>query len=360
MPAPVRLAIVGSGWRAQFFARLARALPERFELVGVTSGRPESTARAAEAWGTRPYASVGDLLAGAFPQVTVVSTPWPVTPVATVEVARAGGVVLAETPPAPDLAGLHALWAEVGASGRVHVAEQYLALPMHAARLTVVERGLVGEPQSVHVSSTHGYHAVSMIRGLLGAADDHGPVTVRAHRFAGRIVQPLSRDGWTDDPSVHDVGTVLATLELDGRHGLYDFTDNQWHNQLRSRRILVRGTHGEISNDDVLRLSGPRQVTTTTLRRRQLGHDLDLDGHDTDHVSLGGEVLWSNPFVGKRWMDEEIAIATLMLGAADLALDDGPGPYPLARACHDHAISLAIDEAVASDRPVTVDRQPWS
>lgn len=360
MPAPVRLAIVGSGWRAEFFARLARALPESFELVGVTSRRPESVERAASAWGTRGYATVADLLAAASPQVTIVSTPWPVTPVTTTEVARAGGVVLAETPPAPDLAGLHALWAGVGATGRVHVAEQYLALPMHAARLAVVERGLVGEPQSVHVSSTHGYHAVSMIRGLLGVADDHGPVTVRAHRFAGRIVQPLSREGWTDDDTVHDAGTVLATLELDGRHGLYDFTDNQWHNQLRSRRILVRGTHGEISNDDVLRLSGPRQVTTTTLRRRQLGYDLDLDGYDTDHVSLGGEVLWSNPFIGKRWMDEEIAIATLMLGAADLARDEGPGPYPLARACHDHAISLAIDEAVASDRPVTVGRQPWS
>lgn len=360
MPAPVRLAIVGSGWRAEFFARLARALPESFELVGVTSRRPESVERVATAWGTQGYATVADLLAGASPQVTVVSTPWPVTPVATAEVARADGVVLAETPPAPDLDGLHTLWEEVGATGRVHVAEQYLSLPMHAARLAVVERGLVGEPQSVHVSSTHGYHAVAMIRGLLGAADDHGPVTVRAHRYGGRIVQPLTRDGWSDDDSVHDAGTVLATLDLDGRHGLYDFTDNQWHNQLRSRRILVRGTHGEISNDDVLRLSGPRQVTTTTLRRRQLGYDLDLDGYDTDHVSLGGEVLWSNPFIGKRFMDEEIAIATLMLGAADLARGEGPGPYPLARACHDHAVSLAIDEAVETDRPVTVARQPWS
>ncbi|QIK85067.1 Gfo/Idh/MocA family oxidoreductase [Sanguibacter sp. HDW7] len=352
--------MVGSGWRAEFFARLARALPESFELVGVTSRRPESVERVATAWGTQGYATVADLLAGASPQVTVVSTPWPVTPVATAEVARAGGVALAETPPAPDLDGLHTLWEEVGATGRVHVAEQYLSLPMHAARLAVVERGLVGEPQSVHVSSTHGYHAVAMIRGLLGAADDHGPVTVRAHRFGGRIVQPLTRDGWSDDDSVHDAGTVLATLDLDGRHGLYDFTDNQWHNQLRSRRVLVRGTHGEISNDDVLRLSGPRQVTTTTLRRRQLGYDLDLDGYDTDHVSLGGEVLWSNPFIGKRFMDEEIAIATLMLGAADLARDEGPGPYPLARACHDHAVSLAIDEAVETDRPVTVARQPWS
>jgi hypothetical protein len=49
---------------------------------------------------------------------------------------------------------------------------------------------------------------------------------------------------------------------------LYDFTDNQWHNQLRFRRILVRGSHGELRDDEVVRLTAPRTIVRTPLVRR--------------------------------------------------------------------------------------------
>jgi hypothetical protein len=90
--------------------------------------------------------------------------------------------------------------------------------------------------------------------------------------------------------------------------GLYDFTDNQWHNQLRTRRIVIRGSAGEIANDEVVRLIGPRTIVRSPLVRRQTGYDLDLDGFDTDHISLGDTILYRNPFPGLRLSDEEIAI----------------------------------------------------
>ena len=46
--------------------------------------------------------------------------------------------------------------------------------------------------------------------------------------------------------------------------------------------------------------------------RRQTGYDLDLIGYDTEHITLGSEVLYRNPYPGRRWMDEEIAMATLL------------------------------------------------
>jgi predicted dehydrogenase len=77
--------------------------------------------------------------------------------------------VLAETPPAPDLDGLRGLWSAVGASGLVQVAEQYLMMPSHAARAALVATGVIGTPTQVQVSSTQQYHAIALIRGLLGA-----------------------------------------------------------------------------------------------------------------------------------------------------------------------------------------------
>src|SRR5262249_41375064 len=143
--------------------------------------------------------------------------------------AERGVPVLAETPPASDLDGLRELWAKVGATGRVQVAEQYTRMPAHAARGALGRKGGLGEPTRGDGSSTHQYHAVSLIRTLLGKG--RGRADVRAVRTIARLADPLTRDGWAEPADVKDAATTIATIEFDGGGlGLYDFTDNQWHN----------------------------------------------------------------------------------------------------------------------------------
>ncbi|HEX4226905.1 MAG TPA: hypothetical protein VHZ97_31365, partial [Pseudonocardiaceae bacterium] len=188
-----------------------------------------------------------------------------------------------------------------------------------------------------------------------------GPVTVSAARFAAPLVDPLTRDGWTGDETAKQATTTLATLDFgDGASGLYDFTDNQWHNQLLMRRLLVRGTLGELRDQDVVRLAADRTIVRSSIVRRQTGYDLDLDGFDTDHLTFGSDVLYRNPYQGQRWNDEEIAIATLLADMASWVDGDGPEPYPLADGCHDHAIALAIEAAAKTATAVRVGEQPWS
>ncbi len=341
---------VGAGWRAEFFWRLAESLPD-VTCAGAVVRSP----RALE---VPAFESLDECLRTARPDFVVTAVPWDATPGLVSEVVAAGVPVLAETPPAPDLVGLCEQWAEVGSSGLVQVAEQYGLVPAHAARSAVVRSGAIGTPTQVQVSSTHGYHAVSLMRGLLGVG--YGPVTVRATRTTAPLVDPLDRDGWTDDPDPKPATTTIATLDFgDGQSGLYDFTDNQWHNQLRFRRILVRGTHGELRDDEVVRLVAPRTVVRTPLVRRQTGYDLDLDGFDTDHIAFGSDVVFRNPYVGNRWNDEEIAIATLLDSMAAWVRGEGPPPYPLRAAAQDHLISLAIDEAAETAAAVTTEVEPW-
>ena len=355
---PARIGIVGTGWRAAMFAGIVNALPE-FELVGVAARRRGSAERAAASWGTMPFDDPLGLAAAARPELTIVCVPWPDNPDVIGALATEGHRVLSETPPAPDLAGLHRLWERIGGLDRVQVAEQYCELPGHAARRAVVRSGAIGEVSGVEVSSTHGYHAISLMRGFLdqiGAA----PVTVQANRFSGTLADPLSRAGWSEDLTPKPADTTVATIDFGTGYGLYDFTDNQWHNQLRFRRILVRGSLGEIQDDRVVRLAGPRQIVTSELHRYQLGYDLNLDGYDTEHISFEGAVVYTNPFVGARFMDEEIAMGTLVRQSVAWARGEAAGPYPLARACQDHAIGLAIDESLASGRAVTTAEQPWA
>ena len=344
-------ALVGSGWRAQMFLDVARQLGT-VSCAGVVVRTP----RALE---VPTFPSLGACLRAAPVDFVLVATPRTATPGVIVAAVERGLPVLAETPPAPDLAGLRALWSSVGASGLVQVAEQYLMMPAHAARAALVAGGAIGTPTQVQVSSTQQYHAVSLIRGLLGAG--RGPVTVRATRFRAPLVSPLSRSGWTDDDEPHPTTTTIATLDFGhDRSGVYDFTEQQTRNQLRFRRLLVRGSRGELRDDEVVRMTGPRALVRSPLVRRQTGHDLDLVGYDTEHITLGSQVLYRNPYPGRRWMDEEIAMATLLERTAAWVRGEGPEPYPLDEGAQDQQVALAVEEAADRDAPVTTSHEGWS
>jgi predicted dehydrogenase len=342
---PIRFAVVGRGWRAQFFLKLAAVLPERFTATGVMT----RNAGDAVGWDLPVVQDIQSLLRTE-PEFVVTSVSWDANPGLVEAVAALGVPVLSETPPAPDRDGLAKLWSAAGPSGLVQVAEQYLMLPDHAARLAVLP--LIGERTSAQVSSTHGYHAVSMLRGFLGIGRE--PATVRAQAFTAPLADPLTRDGWRDDLTARPTATTLATLDFGGRMGLYDFTDGQWWNPLRARRVVVRGSLGELVDDTMVRMADPRTPLSSSLRRRMTGRDLNLEGFDLDHISFDGQVVWRNPYAGSRLSDEEIAIATILERTGLWCRDEGPAPYPLADACHDHLLSLAINESAATGAPVSV------
>jgi predicted dehydrogenase len=356
---PGRYGIVGSGWRTGFFHRLAEAMPDRFTVTGVVTRTAERGQEVEREWRVPTFRSVGELVAADKPDFVIVSVPWEVAPVVTGELVALGIPVLSETPPAPDLDGLRRLWSTVGGSGLVQVAEQNPLLPLHAAQSALVRAGVLGEVTSVQMSSTHLYHAVAVMRMLLDAG--LGPTTVDARKFVAPLADPVTRDGWSGSPEVKDATTTLATIDFGaGRVALYDFTDNQWHNPLRSNRIVIRGSQGELVDDHVVRLADPLTAVESRLHRRQTGINLNLEGFALDHISLDGQVLYRNPFPGVRLADEDISIASLLARTTAWSRGDGPPPYPLAEASQDHLLSLAIEESARIGRPVTTAAEPWS
>jgi predicted dehydrogenase len=336
----VSFAVVGAGFRAAAFWRTA-ALIGNPRCAGVVARSPRSLP-------VPVFESIAECLRVAAPDFLVTALPRTVTPAVVTEAAGYGVPVLAETPPAADLPGMRRLWDAVGGTGLVQVAEQYLLMPTHTARRAVVRAGKIGTPNQVQVSSTQLYHAVSLIRGLLGAGRQS--VRVRATRHVAPLVDPLNRAGWTDDPAPRAATTTIATLDLGaGRSGLYDFTDNQTRNQLRFRRLLVRGSHGELRDDEVVRLAAARTIVRTPLVRT-------ADGD----LALGPEVFFRNPWKGLPLNDDEIATARLLRATADWVRGAAPPPYPLAEGLHDHQVGLAIEEAAGTGRTVVTSVEPWT
>jgi predicted dehydrogenase len=318
-------ALIGFGWRAATIWRMSTLL-DGLACVGAVVRRRRPLPVPA-------FPTLGECLRASQPDFLVTAVPRLANPVVIAEAVALGVPVLAETPPAPDRPGLARLAALPGAAGLVQVAEQYPLMPTHAARLAVVRSGLIGPPTQVQVSSTHQYHAVALIRSLLGAGPD--PVVVRAGRFVAPLVDPQTRAGWTGDPVPRPATTTIATVDFGaGRSGLYDFTGNQSRNQLRFRRLLIRGPRGEVRDDEIVRLAGPRTIVRSPLVRAEPGV-----------ITLGATVLYRTPFPGLRLNDDETATATMLQAMAAWVRGSGPPPYPLAEGLRDQQIALAIEEA---------------
>src|SRR6266851_1450024 len=102
---PYRFAIVGAGWRTEFFLRIAAAIPERFRLEGLVVRDAAKGQRLTKQWGHATYRTVPEL---------------------------------------------------------------FTRQPHHAARLAAVWQGRIGAAHKAYVSVCHGYHGASLIRHFLG------------------------------------------------------------------------------------------------------------------------------------------------------------------------------------------------
>jgi predicted dehydrogenase len=357
-PGPLPFALVGHGWRADFYLRVARALPDRFRCVGVVTRGPEAGAAAERAWGVPAHREIGAVLAAGRPLVAVTSVPWAANPGVVRELVAAGVAVLAETPPAPDAGGLRALWADVGAAGLVQVAEQNPCLPVLAAVQEIVRDGALGRVTSASLSWTHGYHAIAVLRRLLAVGGE--PAVVRATAVEGPLLAGPDRRGRPADPAEVPALHTVATLTWPQGVGLYDFTDGQWFHPLRRRHLVVRGSRGELVGTSVAWAGDDGRPLDAPIHRRQTGLDGDLEGADLDALTWAGRTLFRNPYRGSRLSDEEIAIATLLERTGAWRRGEQPPPYPLAQACQDHLLALAVEQSVSTGEAVTTAVEPWA
>ena len=356
---PVTIGLIGAGWRAQYFLRIARELPQRFVIARVLVRTEASASSVAHTWSLPTTTSLADFLTGHYDYV-IVSTPWSVVPELIEALVDAEIPVLSETPPAPDVAALHSLWGRVGGAP-VQVAEQYFLQPHHAARLAIVRSGLLGEVSSARLSVAHGYHGVSLARLYLGVGFE--PVTVRADALTDPLLTSNGRDGWYDRLEPVTGKRTVALLKfgergVGQRTAIFDFSDEQYFSPVRSRHVSVRGTRGEISDNTVNHLLGPGDAVTGELHRDMTGIESDLSGSYLRRVTLHTEVYFENRFAPARLNDDEIAVAEVMHRMA-VFVSTGESFYSLAEASHDHYLGLLIDEAAASGETVRSEAMPW-
>lgn len=357
MTAPARFALVGGGWRAEFFARIARELPDQFQLAGVVQRDPAKAAAFGARWQVPALGSHGAIAEAGVDFVVVSVRPEAHLEILT-ELHRLGLAVLCETPAAPDLEALVAIWRLVEQGFRLHVAEQYLFQPLHAARLRLIAEGALGQVSSARVSVAHGYHGVSLMRHFLGIG--FADCTVRGKRFASRALEGPSRHGWPEEERFVATTQLLGEFDFGDRLGLFDFTDVQYRSPVHSHHVVIRGDRGEISDLELRVMPDYGEPLTRAFTRAESGRYSDLYGYALKTIACGDQTLWKNPWPGTRLMDDEIAIAVAMRRMAALVRGEGGGPYPYAAAAQDQYLTLLMQQAAQSGETMRAVRQPWA
>jgi hypothetical protein len=355
MNKPITFGLIGGAWRAEFFFRIAQALPKQFRVVGCVTRNQARREKIKSTWNIPLFDQIDGLLEHDSDFV-VTSVPWAVSGPLLLELGSRNVPVLADTPPAADLAALIHLHKNLPANARIQVAEQYAFQPLHAARLAFVRSGKLGEISEVQVSIAHGYHGVSLIRKFLNIGFDN-PV-IRAFEFSSPLISGRDRSGPPTEERQKVSLQTVAFLNFGAKLAIFDFTEDQYFSWFRSPRLLVRGDRGEINNLDAHYLEDFRTPATIRFERSDAGQAGNLEGHYHKGYFAGGEFWYRNPFAPGRLMDDEIAIAACLQSMARY-LETGEPFYSLSEASQDHYLALSINEAARTGKTVETTRQIW-
>jgi len=350
-------AVVGAGWRTEFFLRVAAALPQ-MKVCGVVARNDTRAKEVESAWGVPCFSSVSELMQSTRPSFVIASVTAEAMPEVCIELAGHAVPILAETPPATSLEGLISLYRQLTELGaRIQVAEQYWAQPLHAARQAVVDSGVLGPVNQVNLSVCHGYHAMSLIRRLLGVGFERA--TIRGQRFVGRAVAGPDRSGPPTSESIVDVETDFASLDFGDRIGLYEFCLPQYRSWIRGQRVCIRGERGEIVDDRVTYLRDEVTPISNRLVRHEAGRNGNLEGLYLKAIQFQDDWVYRNPVLPARLSDEEIAVAQCLLDMQRF-VEQGRPFYSLEEASQDQYLALACTKAIETGETVKTEAQMWA
>ena len=153
----IRYGVIGSGWRAEFYIRIAKAVPDKFEFTAVLIRDKEKGRAFSEKFGVAVVNSLDELMKEN-PEFVVLAIKRGYVTDYLLQLFEKNIPVLAETPPGESQEDLQKLWkAYEKYQPRIQVAEQYFLQPLYASWHNAIERGLIGKVENINISSLHGY-----------------------------------------------------------------------------------------------------------------------------------------------------------------------------------------------------------
>lgn len=362
-----RFIIVGSGWRSLCYVRIAKALPDVFELCAMlcrTEEKAERMARENNIYTTTSIEECKDMK----PDFVVVVVNKTSIADVSKEWIRYGFAVLCETPAALDADTLNELWAVHNLGGRLIVAEQYIYDPVYQTQLKMLERGLLGERSFLHLSLAHEYHGASLMRAYLDV-DAGTAFTVSAKTYVFPTVETMSRYEKFTDGRVGDKKRTVGTFEFaDGKVAVYEFDSEQYRSPIRNNYVKLQGVRGEMKDNSFFWLdeqNEPRKAQLVSLEKmftRESDNPNLKAASECEEIRLvqdgvADEVVYRTPFGLCGMSKGETAVAMLMVQAAEYNRE--AAALALRDTLQDAYMAILMKQATESGEVIASKVQSW-
>lgn len=293
--------VLGAGWRAEFYLRIARLLPQLFCVKAVYVRNPKTASEFRAKYDVAILNSLDDVLK--------VECDFFVNCINKADISDLsfclcgkGYAVLQETPaifPKQEFSDFKHL--------KLQVAEQFHLKPMYQAIKGIIDDGVIGEVNHMEISVAHEYHAMSLIRFFMNV---DVPTCVYTKEFHPSILHTHFRQGELSNKEFTNSRHQLAVFEWDNKSAIYNFDYEQYFSPIRSDRLLIRGTRGEIENNTVRYFNEANQFVQNEIVQHKSGN---LDGFFHSTITFCNRIYYQSPFADARLSDEETAIATALL-----------------------------------------------
>ncbi len=343
--------IVGSGYRAKLYARIAVKMPMYFRAIMLCRSEEKAKLVTAET-GIAATVSLDECLNFGAQFVVVAVNKENIAEVCA-EWAGYGYPVVAETPAGASERQLLEMWKLRENGARITVCEQYRRFPCIAAGLKAVSEGRIGRPYSAYISLAHDYHAASLLKDMLLV--DNEDFTLRGQSFTHRVVETDSREGAITDGRIAEKRRDILFIGFaSGKEAVYDFSGVQYRSFIRSRRLIVRGERGEWDNNVLYTLARNNEP-----QRRNIRPHIPQRHAPLAQIVFGGGLPGSGSFALDAVQDEFAVASVLWDMPAYIA--GGAEIYPLKRALDDAYFWLLMQKAVKCPwEEVRPQPMPWS
>lgn len=334
-----RIAIIGAGWRTEFYMKIASQLDQFYQVSGVVVRDKDKYQDFARQWSVDLYSAIEEIPNYMALDFVIVSVSKTAARQVLATVKQTGLPILMETPAGVTKEGLEEIEAAFEAYP-IQVAEQYHLQPHFISRIELIGQGYIGKVNHVYLSVCHSYHAISLIRRLLGV--DCPDFTVSAFVKREKLNNLTMRHDVRSEES--HVDHVVAHIDFGNKTAIYDFTVGQYFSPIRPSHVIVKGDNGEMTDNRVNYYRDDKFIVSQ-LNRYEMGIEGDLHPLALDYITCEGKVVFENPYKQIGFSDEEIAMALCLKKMAEY-VQSGQSFYSLKEACYDALIGICIDEAV--------------
>ncbi len=292
--------IIGGGWRAEFYLRIAKALPDLFRVSAICVRNKERAEYISKNFNVKVVSTIEDALKSPFDFIVNCINKDDISDLSEA-LADRGYYVLAETPVTKPQDKNHNY-------DKIQVAEQFHLKGTFCALKKIILSGIIGDVVHINMSVAHDYHAMSLIRFLL---DDYEvPKLLGNFSLNDKMLESNGRCGVLTHKEVKDKTQTIKIYQFKNATAIYDYNIEQYFSPIRNDRILIRGTKGEIENNQVRYFNENNEFVLSDIKHLTSGL---LDGFYNDKITFENKVLFDFPFKEARLSEEETAIAQCLI-----------------------------------------------